>query len=434
MAEYYCPKCRKTMAETKFYQKRDGTKFDLCKACVTLHFDNFEPDTFLWAIEYADFPYIEQEWNKIRDREYQKDPNKFNGMSVFGRYIGKMRLKQWKVDGVWRNTWADTEYWKEIYDKKKEDSAGAEEREAAYNEQAQNIKESYERGEISEAQYQTFVSMSAPEPEFPIVAEEALEEPKRGPGRPKKETPSLYPVNDHPFEEVETVDFSSLLEEEDKIFLALKWGKFYTAEEWLALEKLYLEMINSFEISDAARDTTLKMICKTVLKMNQAVDAGDIETYQKLSRVYETMMKSAKFTEAQKKEEVVKEIDSIGEMVRLCEKETGFIPEFAVEYNLDTIDEVLKDMQNFNESLIKEDPTVWKQIQDYIKKREIADEMKQDEEEGRVLEDDDFADYRQSIEEQMAEDASIDIDDLSEEEVLALRNYLGGKEDGKEEN
>ena len=59
MAEYYCPKCRKTMAETKFYQKRDGTKFDLCKACVTLHFDNFEPDTFLWAIEYADFPYID---------------------------------------------------------------------------------------------------------------------------------------------------------------------------------------------------------------------------------------------------------------------------------------------------------------------------------------------------------------------------------------
>ena len=125
--------------------------------------------------------------------------------------------------------------------------------------------------------------MSAPEPEFPIVAEEALEEPKRGPGRPKKETPSLYPVNDHPFEEVETVDFSSLLEEEDKIFLALKWGKFYTAEEWLALEKLYLEMINSFEISDAARDTTLKMICKTVLKMNQAVDAGDIETYSSSS-------------------------------------------------------------------------------------------------------------------------------------------------------
>lgn len=291
------------MSDVKFYTHKDGSKFEICKACITLHIDNFDPDTFLWALQYADVPYIEQEWNKIRDKEYQKDPIKFNGMSVYGRYLGKMRLKQWRVDGVWRNTWADTEYWKEIYDQKKEESDGADEREAAYNEQAQNVKESYERGEISEAQYQTFVSMTEPELPFDIYAEEPPEVNKRGPGRPKKETPSLYPVNDHPFEEVETVDFSALLEEEDKIFLALKWGKFYTAEEWLALEKLYLEMINSFEISDAARDTTLKMICKTVLKMNQAIDAGDVESYQKLSRVYETMMKSAKFTEAQKKEE-----------------------------------------------------------------------------------------------------------------------------------
>lgn len=426
MANLYCPKCKKTMSDVKFFTHKDGTKFEICKACITLHIDNFDPETFMWALEYADVPYIEQEWNKIRDREYQKDPNKFNEMSVYGRYLGKMRLKQWRVDGVWRNTWADTEYWKEVYAQKKEESDGADERESAYEQQVQNVKESYERGEISEAQYQTFVSMSAPEPEFPIVAEEPIEEPKRGPGRPKKDTSSLYPVNDHPFEEVETVDFSSLLEEEDKIFLALKWGKFYTAEEWLALEKLYLEMINSFEISDAARDTTLKMICKTVLKMNQAVDAGDIETYQKLSRVYETMMKSAKFTEAQKKEEVVKEIDAIGEMVKFCEKETGFIPELKIEYDYDKIDEVLRDMQNFNESLIKEDPTVWKQIQDYIKKREIADEMRQDEEEGKVLDDDDFADYRQSIEDQMAEDASIDIDDLSEEELSELRESLKG--------
>ena len=427
MADLYCPKCKKTMSDVKFYTHKDGRKFEICKACITLHINNFEPETFLWALEYADVPYIEQEWNKIRDKEYQKDPIKFNGMSVYGRYLGRMRLKQWRVDGVWRNNWADTEYWKEVYAQKKQESDGAEEREAAYDEQAQNIKESYERGEISEAQYQTFVSMSAPEPDFPIVAEEALEEPKRGPGRPKKDTSSLYPVNDHPFEEVETVDFSALLEEEDKIFLALKWGKFYTAEEWLALEKLYLEMINSFEISDAARDTTLKMICKTTLKMNQAIDAGDVESYQKLSRVYETMMKSAKFTEAQKKEEVVKEIDSIGEMVRLCEKETGFIPEFRADYDLDKIDEVLRDMQNFNESLIKEDPTVWKQIQDYIKKREIADEMDKDEQEGRTLEDEDFADYRKSIEEQMAEDASIDIDDLSEDEQALLREKFRGK-------
>ena len=440
MADYYCPKCRKTMAETKFFTHKDGRKFEICKACITLHIDNFDPETFLWALEYADVPYIEQEWNKIRDREYQKDPVKFNGMSVYGRYLGRMRLKQWRVDGVWRNSWADTDYWKEVYAQKKDESPQVEEREAAYDEKTQNIKESYERGEISEAQYQTFVSMSAPEPDFELRAapEDTPTEKKRGPGRPKKSesSDSLYPVNDHPFEEVETIDFSALLEEEDKIFLALKWGKFYTAEEWLELEKLYLEMINSFEISDAARDTTLKMICKTSLKMNQAIDAGDVETYQKLSRVYDTMMKSAKFTEAQKKEEVVKDIDSVGELVRLCEKETGFIPEYEITADRDIIDAVLRDMQDFNASLIKEDPTVFKQIEDYIKKREIQDEMNEDEENGAELTDEDFIDYRASVEEQLDEDERIgelSPVELAEEEdgLETIRKHLEEKKNGE---
>lgn len=100
---------------------------------------------------------------------------------------------------------------------------------------------------------------------------------------------------------------------------------------------------------------------------------------------------------------------------------------------MDIIDQVLKDMQDYTQSLIREDPTVWKQIQDYIKKREINEEKAQDEEEGKILDDEDFADYRKSIEEQMAEDASIDIEDLTEDELASIRKYLEGKEnDGKD--
>jgi hypothetical protein len=60
--------------------------------------------------------------------------------------------------------------------------------------------------------------------------------------------------------------------------------------------------MSSFDIQGAARIDTLKKICKTSLKMDQAIDSGDIDSYQKLSRVYDTMMKSAKFTEAQNKD------------------------------------------------------------------------------------------------------------------------------------
>ena len=92
------------MAETNFYTYKDGTKCELCKACLTMHINNFEPDTYMWLLEKFDVPYIPAEWNILRDRAYAKDPYKMNGMSVFGKYLSKMKLKQWK-----NFTWADTE-------------------------------------------------------------------------------------------------------------------------------------------------------------------------------------------------------------------------------------------------------------------------------------------------------------------------------------
>jgi len=51
-----------------------------------------------------DVPYVPAEWNVLRDRAFAKDPAKMNGMSVFGKYLSKMKLKQWKNFG-----WADSE-------------------------------------------------------------------------------------------------------------------------------------------------------------------------------------------------------------------------------------------------------------------------------------------------------------------------------------
>jgi len=51
-----------------------------------------------------DVPYIPAEWNNLRDRAFAKDPVKMNGMSVFGKYLSKMKLNQWHKYG-----WADSE-------------------------------------------------------------------------------------------------------------------------------------------------------------------------------------------------------------------------------------------------------------------------------------------------------------------------------------
>jgi len=97
-------------------------------------------------------------------------------------------------------------------------------------------------------------------------------------------------------------DPASELTQEDKVYLAMKWGRTYQMSELVELERNYNEMMNSFDIQDADTINTLILICKTNLKMNQAIDCGDMDGYQKLTRVYDSLRKSAKFTAAQKKE------------------------------------------------------------------------------------------------------------------------------------
>ena len=385
MAQQYCEKCRKTMADTNFYTYKNQEKCELCKGCLTMHINNWEPETYLWLLEKFDVPYIEAEWNTLRDRAYQKDPYKMNGMSVFGKYLSKMKLKQWK-----EYTWADTERLK----------IEAEEKAKLYGkpdiaaEELEKMKTQFENGEITEAQYKTYAEVLAPEPQ-------SWSEPPQPMSQPMPGASSPYPENS-PFEQVDIVDVGADLTQEDKVYLAMKWGRLYKADEWVALEQLYTEFMDSFDIQGAARIDTLKMICKTSLKMNQAIDCGDIDTYQKLSRVYDSMMKSAKFTEAQNKEEKADFIDSFGELVAFCEKEGGFIEKYCTDQPKDIVDLTLNDMKTYTRNLIEQDSGLAQQIEQYLKKKMIAEEMKQAEREDgenyREDQDNDYVELFEAIE------------------------------------
>ena len=100
MATRVCLKCGKTMDEaTQFYTYKNGDKTSMCKKCLTMHIDNKDPETFLWILKDMDVPYVPAEWNVLYERAYAKDKNKINGMSVIGKYLSKMKLKQWKEYG-----------------------------------------------------------------------------------------------------------------------------------------------------------------------------------------------------------------------------------------------------------------------------------------------------------------------------------------------
>ena len=391
-----CIKCKRTLADTKFYTYKDGAKCELCKDCLTMHIDNWDPETFLWILEKFDLPYIESEWNILRDRAYAKDPHKMTGLSVIGKYISKMKLKQFK-----NYTWADSDRLNQEANVRLQMMGGS----AGTEEEQEHIKEAYENGEISEAQYKTYIQTTAPEPRFEQISGQI------------KEVGGGFP------QDVELIDVGADLTAEDKVYLAMKWGKMYSAADWVALEKMYNDFQNSFDIQDAATDKTLMFICKTSLKMDQALDIGDFDTYQKLSKVYDAQMKSSKFTAAQNKDEKTKQFDAIGELVAYCEKTKGAIPEYVIDTPLDIVDKVIDDLQTYTRNLITSDSGLAQQIEEYIKKRERADEQRAAKEAAKAkgldhseLDDDATVEYKESVAQQIEEDRALLDSELGEED------------------
>lgn len=424
-----CERCGKRISQINFYTYKDGSKCEICKPCLTAHIDNFDPNTFEWILEKMDVPYIPTEWNVLRDKAFAKDPYKMNGMSVIGKYLAKMKLKQWSKYG-----YADTKKIQEEMDAEKAKKEKAEADEKARYEAELKVKLS--EGKITPAEYQTLVSTETQNKELPRwgdnITGEHLGQGYQVYGQPQSYAEALSQAK-NPFQEQnfmsenDLIDPGADLDDEDKMYLAVKWGRLYKPSQWVALEQLYNEFMNSFDIQGAARIDTLKMICKTSLKMNEAIDCGDIDSYQKLSRVYDSMMKSAKFTEAQNKDKDGDSIDSASAIVDFVEAHSGEIPRYHCDEPQDIVDQIIADLKAYNKSLIYEDKSLAQEIEKYLQDKRISDEMKKDKKDAKAkglddveLDDDDFTDYKDSLKRMRDHDDALD-DELIEEEYQNRR-------------
>ena len=97
-----------------------------------------------------DVPYIPEEWNILRDKAFAKDPYKMNGMSVIGKYLAKMKLRQWN-----QYHFEDTErIQKQLEEQQQQKTQVNEEEKQKYEAE---LKKQLDNGQISMAEYQTLV-------------------------------------------------------------------------------------------------------------------------------------------------------------------------------------------------------------------------------------------------------------------------------------
>lgn len=403
---YFCEKCNRTMGRDQFYSSNNLEKypnegvFPQCKKCMTMHVDNWDPDTYMWILQEADVPYIPDEWNKLM-MSYAKDKSKVTGMTILGRYLSKMKLKQYKD-----YRWKDTEFLQEM----------------ANNKIEQTMKrQGYDAAQIAEVLNKSTFDVPKGELEIPQYADQ-------------QEENMFLPQKTQTVEE-EAFDLG--LTEEDTLYLKLKWGKMYRPEEWVVLEQLYVDMMNSYDIQSAGDINTLKLACKSSLKANQLLDLGDIDGSQKATKMYEALMKAGKWTAAQNKTEENELVDSIGELVAICEKD-GFIPAYYIDSPNDKADRVIQDMQMYTRDLVTNELGLGTMIENAIKA--IEEEKERIEEAGSQAEgvsdkdaEDDLFDYHKGALEDEDIQEFYELQDLmKDEDSLYYQSLQEGDNSGTE--
>ena len=401
----FCEKCRSTKNEDNFYKSNNLEKYpegylNQCKDCITMHVNNWDSSTFMWILQECDVPYVPDQWNQLLAR-YGKDPTSVKGTTIIGRYLSAMKLNQFK-----QFRWNDTQF---LQDKANHDKEEAMKRQGF---SAAEIAEAIEKGSFS-------------------VPTEPLREPP-----PPTDNISDYDGDYFDRENGIQEDTSIIdaLTDEDKLYLRMKWGKAYKPDEWVQLEKLYNDMMSSYDIQGAGHEDTLKLVCKTSLKSNQLLDMGDVEGAQKMVKMYDMLMKSGKFTASQNKAENGEYVDSVSELVAICEKD-GFIPRYYTDGPQDKVDRTLQDLQKYTHTLVTEEMNLGNLIEQAIKqiqvdkeKEELRDadaagdddafEAELFDEDNSYLEDEDFQQLKQLVEDDVEDDEEFLASLLDEEDLL----------------
>ena len=382
----FCEECRKVMRIDEFYKTYNLEKYpdgylNKCKKCITKRVDNWDPQTFLWILQEADVPYIPEQWESLL-ASYGKDKSKVTGMTIIGRYLGKMRMNQFKD-----YRWADNERLQELANFKKQEA----------------MKQAgYDAADIAFELEKDSAKMPTGEVAPPIYTE------------PTPAADHMYDGEDYFASQVEDIDLSVDLTDEDRRYLLIKWGKTYKPEEWVKLEQFYNDMTESYDIQGAGHEDTLKLICKTSLKANQLLDMGDVDGAQKMTKMYNDLMKSGKFTAAQNKAENGEFLDSISEFVLLCEKE-GFIARFYTDKPNDRVDETIKDLQGYTHDLVYEEMNLGNLIENAVKEMAKEEAKEEDEdiedelniEELEELKDEDFTEFNDFVEDEEEADEEL---------------------------
>lgn len=152
--------------------------------------------------------------------------------------------------------------------------------------------------------------------------------------------------------------------------LRREWGGNYDKEELLYLEDLYNGMLATQNINGALQIDQARKLCKISLEIDTSIRAG--LNIDKLMASYDKLVKTADFTPKNVKSE--NNFDSFGEVAAWLERR-GWVNTYFDNVTKDVVDEVISNLQAFNQRLYVNESGIGEQISERINSLEMAQHL-----------------------------------------------------------
>lgn len=152
-----------------------------------------------------------------------------------------------------------------------------------------------------------------------------------------------------------------------------KWGANYDAEALHYLEGLYEGLMATQNVNGSLQLDQAKKICKMSYEIDKRIEEGS--DFDKLLGSYDKLVKAADFTPKNVKNP--NDFDSFGEAIKFLEKR-GWHNPYYDGVTRDVVDETIKNMQSFNQSLYINESGIGEEITQRLQALQNATKLEQE--------------------------------------------------------
>lgn len=124
-----------------------------------------------------------------------------------------------------------------------------------------------------------------------------------------------------------------------------KWGTQYEFSEYLRLEEIYNNTVSSVGSTSPLILDTIRKLAVTSIKIDKALEEGEVKAAAEYSKMYQTFIKSGGFEEMV---DISSDSNVIANVADLCNylEENNFEFEFYDKVPRDVVDKTILDYQN----------------------------------------------------------------------------------------